>query len=130
MIKILLMRSQPLFQNTVILKKLGIAKFADIMKTIHCAHPPHHHNGFVATCRLWTASGGVHALLLLEPTECSTLFYDVTDYQGTSQTPLLRGLVKNFSKTEKVKYLQLIFCLQETLKSYMKLWEYLIMKLN
>ena len=42
------------------------------MKTIQCAHPPHHHNGFVATCRLWTASGGVHALLVLEPTECST----------------------------------------------------------
>ena len=35
------------------------------MKTIQCAHP-HHHNGFVATC------GGVHALLVLEPTECST----------------------------------------------------------
>ena len=28
------------------------------MKSIQCAHPPHHHNGFVATCRLWTASGG------------------------------------------------------------------------
>ena len=42
------------------------------MKTIQCAHPPHHHNGFVATCRLWTASGGVHVLLVLEPTECST----------------------------------------------------------
>ena len=27
---------------------------------------------FVATCRLWAASGGVHALLVLEPTECST----------------------------------------------------------
>ena len=27
------------------------------MKTIQCAHPPHHHNGFVATCRLWTVSG-------------------------------------------------------------------------
>ena len=26
------------------------------MKTIQCAHPPHHHNGFVATCRLWTPS--------------------------------------------------------------------------
>ena len=38
------------------------------MKTTQCAHPPHHHNGFVATCRLWTASGGVHALLVLEPT--------------------------------------------------------------
>ena len=42
------------------------------MKTIQCAHPSHHHNGFLATCRLWTASGGVHALLVLEPTECST----------------------------------------------------------
>ena len=42
------------------------------MKTIQCAHPPHHHNGFVATCRLWMASGGVYALLVLEPTECST----------------------------------------------------------
>ena len=28
------------------------------MKTIQCAHPPHYRNGFVATCRLWTASGG------------------------------------------------------------------------
>ena len=44
--------------------------YSDVMKTIQCAHPPHHHNGFVATCRLWTASGGVHALLVLEPTEC------------------------------------------------------------
>ena len=41
------------------------------MKTIQCAHPPHHHNGFVATCRLWTASGGVHAL------DC---LHDVTIY--------------------------------------------------
>ena len=38
------------------------------MKTIQCANPPHHHNGFVATCRLWTVIGGVHALLVLEPT--------------------------------------------------------------
>ena len=49
------------------------------MKTIQCAHPPHHHNGFVATCRLWTASGGVHALLVLEPTECSTSHYGHMD---------------------------------------------------
>ena len=33
--------------------------YSDVMKTIQCAHPPHHHNGFVATCRLWTASGRV-----------------------------------------------------------------------
>ena len=38
------------------------------MKTIQCTHPPHNHNSFVTTCRLWTASGGVHALLVLEPT--------------------------------------------------------------
>ena len=29
------------------------------MKTIQCPHPPHHPNGFVATCQLWTASGRV-----------------------------------------------------------------------
>ena len=23
------------------------------MNTIQCVYPPHHHNGFVATCRLW-----------------------------------------------------------------------------
>ena len=34
------------------------------MKTIQCAHPPHHHNG--------TTASGVHALLVLETTECST----------------------------------------------------------
>ena len=42
------------------------------MKTIHCAYPPHQHKGFVATCRLGTASSGVHALLELEPTKGST----------------------------------------------------------
>ena len=43
------------------------------MKTIKCTYLRHHDNsGFVATCWLWTASGGVHALLVLEPTECST----------------------------------------------------------
>ena len=34
--------------------------YSDVMKTIQCSHPPHHHNGFVATCRLWTASTSSH----------------------------------------------------------------------
>ena len=34
-----------------------ICIYSDVMKTIQCTHPPHHHNGFVATCRLWTATG-------------------------------------------------------------------------
>ena len=39
--------------------------YNEVMKTIQCTHPPHHRNGFVATCRqLWTASGGVHGLLV------------------------------------------------------------------
>ena len=42
------------------------------MKAVQCAHPPHHRNVFVATCRLWMANSGVHALLVLEPTEFST----------------------------------------------------------
>ena len=42
------------------------------MKTIQCAHPPYHRNGFVATCQLWTTRGDVHALLVLEATDCST----------------------------------------------------------
>ena len=33
------------------------------MKTIQCAHPPYHHSGSVATCRLWTASGGVTGMV-------------------------------------------------------------------
>ena len=37
------------------------------MKAIQCAHPPNHHNDFVASSML----GGVQALLVLEPTECS-----------------------------------------------------------
>ena len=41
------------------------------MKKTQCAHPPHHLNGFVATCRLWRTSGEVHALLVLGPTEYS-----------------------------------------------------------
>ena len=39
------------------------------MKIIQCAHPPHHYNGLVATCRLWMASDGVQALLVLETTK-------------------------------------------------------------
>ena len=42
------------------------------MKAIQCTHPPYHHNGFVATCRLSTSSGRIHALLALEPTERSS----------------------------------------------------------
>ena len=45
--------------------------FSDVMKAIQCAYP-HHQNAFVVTCQLWMASGGVHALLVLEPAECST----------------------------------------------------------
>ena len=51
---------------------------SEVMKTIKCAYPPHHHNGFAATCWLWTASGVVHALLVLEPTE-----YLTSTTQGT-----------------------------------------------
>ena len=40
--------------------------YNDVMKTIQCTHPPHHQKGFVVTCRLCTASGRVHALLVLE----------------------------------------------------------------
>ena len=42
------------------------------MKTIQCTHPPHHRNGFVTTCWLWTVRGEVHAWLVLQPTVCST----------------------------------------------------------
>ena len=47
------------------------------MKTIQCAHPPHYHNGFVATCRLWTASGRVYALYIY--------IYIYIYYTGTSE---------------------------------------------
>ena len=47
--------------------------YSDVIKTIRCAHPPHHHNEFVVTCQLWIASSGVDALLVLEPTECSSM---------------------------------------------------------
>ena len=39
---------------------------------IQCAHSPHCHNGFVTTCQVWTANGGIYVLLLLETTKCST----------------------------------------------------------
>ena len=42
------------------------------MKAIRYTHPPYHRNGFVVTCQLWMAIGGVYALLVLEPTECLT----------------------------------------------------------
>ena len=46
--------------------------YSEVMKAIQCVHLPGHHIGFVATCRLWTASGGVHALLVLEPTSSTS----------------------------------------------------------
>ena len=46
--------------------------YSDVMKTIQCAHPSRLDNDFVATCRLWTTSGRVHALLVSGPTESST----------------------------------------------------------
>ena len=30
-------------------KYIYIYIYSDVMKTIQCTHPPHHHNGFVAT---------------------------------------------------------------------------------
>ena len=36
--------------------------YSGVMNAIQCTHPPHHHNGFEATCWLWLASGGVQAL--------------------------------------------------------------------
>ena len=50
------------------------------MKTIQCGHPPHHHNSFVATCRLWTVSGGVHVLLVLEHIVCLYIYMYVSMY--------------------------------------------------
>ena len=46
--------------------------YTDVMKTIQCAHPPYHHCDFVVTCRLWTVTDGVYAVLVLETTESST----------------------------------------------------------
>ena len=44
--------------------------YSDVMTTIQQSNAPILliNNGFVATCRLWTTSGGVHALLVLDPT--------------------------------------------------------------
>ena len=47
--------------------------YTDVMKTIQCAHPPYHHSDFVVTCRLWTVTGGVYAVLVLETTEQQAL---------------------------------------------------------
>ena len=71
------------------------------MKTIQCAHPPHHHNGFVAICRLWTASGGVHALLVLEPTECSTSIGKERKYINKNKNCFMthRGLNKHKARS-------------------------------
>ena len=44
--------------------------YHDVMKTIQCAHP-HHHDAFMARCRLMMANGGVQVLLVSEPTEYS-----------------------------------------------------------
>ena len=54
-----------------LLVDINIYIYNDVMKTIQCAHPPHHHNGLLTTCPLWTANCGVHAFLVLDATECS-----------------------------------------------------------
>ena len=45
------------------------------MKTIQCAHPPHHHNGFVATCRLWT-----YTIVVMRRMGALDCLHDVTIY--------------------------------------------------
>ena len=45
------------------------------MKTIQCVHLSHHHNGFVASCRLSGAIDGVYALLVIEPAELLLLLF-------------------------------------------------------
>ena len=48
------------------------------MKTIQCAHPPHHHNGFVATCRLWMARA--IAIVVMRRMDALDCLHDVTIY--------------------------------------------------
>ena len=74
--------------------------FSGVMKTIQCANPPYQHNGFVATCRLWMASGGVHALLVLQPTECPTssrqgayIFIFIYTYKPFATTATQAGIL-------------------------------------
>lgn len=45
---------------------------SEVIKTIQATHARHHHNGFGSTYRLWTASGIVYTLLVLQPSDCST----------------------------------------------------------
>ena len=66
------------------------------MKTIQCAHPSHHHNGFVATCRLWTASDGVHALLVLEPADTYIIYIYI--YIHTLYTYLFQRITLHISR--------------------------------
>ena len=63
-----------IIENVLTYIKYILYKFiySEVIKIIQCVHLPGHHTGFVATCRLWTASGGVHALLVSKPTECPT----------------------------------------------------------
>ena len=56
------------------------------MKTIPCTHLLHHHNGFVATCRLWTASGGVHALLELDQQRTQQALVQLVHYEFNSHS--------------------------------------------
>ena len=91
------------------------------MKTIQCVHPPHHHNGFVATCRLWTASGGVHALLVLEPTML-VLSHDklksiaksrgIRGYKNMSKGKVL-NIIDEKNRQEEIKLKELFIRLQK-----------------
>ena len=53
--------------------------YSDVMKTIQCAHPPHHHNDFVVTCRLWTASDH-KAIVVMRKMGALDCLYDVSIY--------------------------------------------------
>ena len=47
--------------------------YKEVVKTIQWIHPSYDHNDLVFTCRLWTASDGVHTLLMLGPRGWSTI---------------------------------------------------------
>ena len=73
------------------------------MKTIQCTHPSHHHNGFVATCQLWTAGGGVQDGFF--PDDISTIFIwfslksSTSTFSSLVMSPSFSILMQSFHTT-------------------------------
>ena len=95
--------------------------YSDVMKTIQWAHRPHHLNGFVLTCRLWTSTRKLCIYFVYKNcTRCIQLMYtkciqNLSKMYTTFWQNFFIHFVYKIRRTMPAK-----FCIQNVYKSLSK----------